>query len=213
MLGTVDSPDSFEREWHDMRHGSLLEGFPEYVGHEGRAAEIRLFEIGIIPGLLQTTAYASALANGDVRRGGITPEQADERVSVLAERQATLVRNRPPTLLVVMDESCVRRPVGGAEVMAEQLERLLEFVALPNTMLQIAPYAIGERRPFNLPVNLLTLPDRTVIAYAESQMQGHLDRESTFVLPVLSDYHQLQAESLSQTESVAMINEVRKGIP
>lgn len=97
--------------------------------------------------------------------------------------------------------------------MDEQLDRLVEFAALPNSMLQVAPYAIGERRPFNLPINLLTLPDRTVIAYAESQMQGHLDRESAFVLPVLSNYHQLQAESLSQTESVAMINEVRKGIP
>ncbi|WP_405613555.1 Scr1 family TA system antitoxin-like transcriptional regulator [Streptomyces sp. NBC_01508] len=212
-FGAAETVDSFEREWRDIRHGSLLEGFPEYVGHEGRAAEIRLFQIGIVPGLLQTPAYASALANGDVRRGSITPEQAAERVSVLAERQATLVRRRPPTLLVVMDESCIRRPVGGAEVMSEQLERLVEFAALPNSMLQIAPYAMGERRPFNLPINLLTLLDRTVIAYAESHTQGHLDRESAFVLPVLSDYHQLQAESLSQTESVAMINEVRKGIP
>ncbi|MFC8075162.1 Scr1 family TA system antitoxin-like transcriptional regulator [Streptomyces sp. NPDC057307] len=212
-FGAVDSADSFEREWRDIRHGSLLEGFPEYVGHEGRAAEIRLFEIGIIPGLLQTPAYASALAGGDVHRGTITADQAAERVAVLAERQATLVRRRPPTLLVVMDESCIRRPVGGPEVMGEQLERLVAFAALPNTVLQIAPYDIGERRPFNLPLYILTLSDRTVMAYAESQIQGHLDRQSAFVLPALADYHQLQAESLSQAESVAMINEVRKGIP
>lgn len=213
VFGTADSADSFERECRDLRQGSLLEGFPEYVSYEGRAVELRLFNIGIIPGLLQTPAYASALAHGDMHRGTITPEQADERVSVLAERQATLVRRRPPTLLVVMDESCIRRPVGGADVMGEQLESLVAFAALPNTMLQVAPYDIGERRPFNLPISLLTLADRTVIAYAESQARGHLDRESTFVLPALSAYHQLQAESLSQTASVDMINQVRKGIP
>ncbi|MFE4826322.1 Scr1 family TA system antitoxin-like transcriptional regulator [Streptomyces sp. NPDC056672] len=210
-FGIVGTPDSFEREWGEMRHGSLLEGFPEYVGLEGRAVEIRLFEIGIIPGLLQTPAYASALADGDVRRGTIEPEQALERVSFLAERQARLVRPRPPTMLVVMDESCIRRPVGGAEVMSEQLQYLVSFAALPNTMLQVAPYDIGERRPFNLPINLLTMSDRTMVAYAESQAQGHLDRENTFVLPALSAYHQLQAESLSQTASVAMIEQVRKG--
>jgi len=87
-FGTTDFADSFEREWRELRHGSLLEGFPEYVGHEGRAVEIRLFEIGIVPGLLQTPDYAWALANSAVRRGAITPAQADERVSFLAERQA-----------------------------------------------------------------------------------------------------------------------------
>ena len=86
-----------------------------------------------------------------------------------------------------------------------------ENAELPNTVLQIAPYDIGERRPFNLPINLLTMADRSMIAYAESQAQGYLDREATFVLSVLSAYHQLQAESLSQAASVAMIKEVRKG--
>ncbi|GHE00757.1 hypothetical protein GCM10010339_17390 [Streptomyces alanosinicus] len=212
-FGIEGTADAFEHEYRELQHGSLLEGFPEYVGHEGRAVEIRLFEIGIIPGLLQTPAYARALADGDVRRGTITPEQAAERVSILAERQATLVRSRPPTMLVVMDESCIRRPVGGTEAMNDQLQRLVDFAALPNTHLQVAPYVIGERRPFNLPINLLTMSDRSMIAYAESQARGHLDRESTFVLSSLSAYHQLQAEALSQTESVALIEQLRKGTP
>ncbi|MHB6907885.1 helix-turn-helix domain-containing protein [Streptomyces sp. DB-54] len=212
-FGTTGTADSFERQYREIKHGSLLEGFPEYVKYEARALEIRLFEIGIVPGLLQTPAYARALADGDVRRGTITPEQASERVSVLAERQATLVRSRPPTALVVMDESCIRRPVGGAAVMEEQLQHLVEFAALPHSMLQIAPYGIGERRPFNLPVYLLTMPDWVMMAYAESQARGHLERESTFVQATLSAYHQLQAEALSQTESVAVIEQLRKGTP
>ncbi|MEU3447894.1 helix-turn-helix transcriptional regulator [Streptomyces thermolilacinus] len=212
-LGIAGEAESFEREWRALRHGTLLEGFPEYVGQEGRAVEIRLYEIGIIPGLLQTPEYARVLADSAVKRGAITPEQATERVRFLAKRQQALERHRPPMILVVMDESCIRRPVGGPAVMGAQLERLEEFAARPNTVLQVAPFEIGERRPFDLPVNLLTLPDRSVMAYAESQAHGRLDRESTTVLPMLTAYHQLQAEALSQAASVAMITEVRKGTP
>ncbi|MFH8555468.1 helix-turn-helix domain-containing protein [Streptomyces celluloflavus] len=212
-FGTSGTADTFEREWREIRHGSLLEGFPEYVGYEGRAVEIRLYEIGIIPGLLQTPEYARVLADSAVRRGAITPEQAAERVSFLAERQAALERPRPPMVFLVMDESCIRRPVGGREVMDAQLDRLVEFAARPTTVLQTAPFDIGERRTFDLPVNLLTLPDRSVISYAESQAQGHLDREATSVLPMLTAYHQLQAEALSQAASVAMISQLRKGSP
>ncbi|WP_435058885.1 helix-turn-helix domain-containing protein [Streptomyces sp. bgisy060] len=210
---TLGTGDAFEREWRDMRQGSLLEGFPEYVEHEGRAVEIRLYETGIIPGLLQTPEYARCLANSAVRRGSITPEQADERVTFLAERQAALVRPRPPTMLVVMDESCIRREVGGPDVMKPQLDRLLEFAEQPHTVLQVAPYGIGERRPFNLPLNLLTLPSMAVVAYAESQIRGHLERDSASVLPLLTDYHQLQAEALPQTASVDMIRDARRGAP
>lgn len=212
-FGIEGTDKAFEREFREIKHGILLEGFSEYVGHEGRAAEIRLYEIGIVPGLLQTPEYAQVLADSAVRRGAITPEKANERVSYLAERQAALTRPRAPMMLVVMDESCIRRRVGGHKVMAAQLDRLVEFAEMPNTVLQIAPYDIGERRPFDLPMNLLTLSDLSVIAYAESQMRGHLERETTAVLPLLTAYHQLQAEALHQAASVAMINEARKGTP
>ncbi len=209
-FGVGDTKDSFEREWAEIRNGSLLEGFPEYVGFEERAVEIRLFEIGLVPGLLQTPQYARALAQGEVQRGAITPEQADERVSFLAERQSATMRGKPPMMLVVMDESCLRHQVGGAEVMAAQLQRLVDFAALPNTVLQVSPFDVGARRAFNLPVNLLTMADRSMVGYAESQAQGHLDRETTHVLSMLTAYHHLQAEALSQAASVAMI-QVMKG--
>ncbi|MDV9187838.1 helix-turn-helix transcriptional regulator [Streptomyces sp. SR27] len=213
VFGLAGTSDSLEREWRELRHGVLLEGFPEYVGYEGRAVEIRSFHLGIIPGLLQTREYARALTYGDVRRGSITPEQAEEHLAFLADRQAKLARDRPPMVFVVMDESCIRRPIGGPGVMDAQLQQLVEFSELPNTVVQVAPFDIGERRSFNLPVNLLTLTDRSLVAYAETHAQGHVERESTAVLALLTGYHQLQAASLSQSESVVVINEARKGTP
>ncbi|WP_405853700.1 helix-turn-helix transcriptional regulator [Streptomyces sp. NBC_00090] len=209
-LGTGDS---FEREWRSMRQGALLEGFPEYVEHEARAAEIRLYEVGVIPGLLQTPEYATVITESAVKRGAITTEQAHERLTVIAERQAALVRASPPLIFVVLDEGCIRRPIGGTAVMQDQLARLVEFAEQPNTVLQIAPFDMGIRRPLSLPVTVLTMPDRSLMSYAESAQRGHLDREIASVLPMLTTYHQLQAEAPSQAESVAVINQARKGTP
>ncbi|MFF2923712.1 helix-turn-helix domain-containing protein [Streptomyces celluloflavus] len=212
-FGLTGTADTFERAYLEIRHGALVEGFPEYVGHEGRAAEIRLFEVGVIPGPLQTREYAAAIEASHVQRGTITAEQAAERVDFLIERQSALIRALPPLVIVVLDESCIRRPIGGHQVMDAQLRRLIEFAEQPHTSLQVVPFAMGERRPFNRLVHLLTLTDRSVVAYVESQTQGYLDREITSVMPLVRAYHQLQTEAPSQAESVAMINQVRKGTP
>ncbi|MCT2547767.1 helix-turn-helix transcriptional regulator [Streptomyces atratus] len=212
-FGTGDTADRFERQWREIRHGSLLEGFPEYVGQESRAAEIRLYEVGVMPGLLQTPEYATVLAESAVKRGAITNDQAKERISLVAERQAALARTHPPLILVVLDESCLRCPVGGPAVMDAQLARLIEFAELPNTVLQVAPFDMAELRPFDLPLYILTLPDRQLMSYAESSHLGTLNRESASVVPLLTAYHQLQAGALSQAASVAMISQLRKGSP
>lgn len=211
VFGTAGTEDTFERHWREIRHGVLLEGFPEFLGYESRAVEIRLYEVGVIPGLLQTPEYATVLAESAVKRGAITPDQAAERIAIVAERQEVLLRTPPPLILAVLDESCVRRPLGGPGVMREQFTRLLEFAERPNTVLQVAPFDMGERRPFNLPLYILTQPDRSIMSYAESAQRGHLERDINSVVPMLTAYHQLQAGACAQAASVAMIDQLRKG--
>ncbi|MFE3069639.1 Scr1 family TA system antitoxin-like transcriptional regulator [Streptomyces sp. NPDC059247] len=208
----LETGNSFEQEWREMRQGSLLEGFPEYLEYEARAVEIRLYEVGVVPGLLQTSEYAATLEADAVRRAAATQAQADERVALVEERQASLARSPAPLLFVVLDESCIRRPMGPPRVMAAQLARLLDIAEQPNTLLQVAPFAMGARRPFTLPITILTMRDRALMAYAESAQRGHLDREIPSVVPTLTAYHHLQAESLTRAESVAMIEDVRKGM-
>lgn len=210
---TFGTGGRFERQSRAVRHRALLEGFPEYVTHEARAVEIRLYEVGVIPGLLQTPEYASALGDSTVKRGVASREQADERIALVAQRQASLARTPPPLVFVVLDESCLLRPIGESSLMDAQFERLMEFAELPNTVLQVAPFDIGVRRPMTLPVTVLTMPDRSLVSYAESANRGHLERDSPSVLPILTDYHQLQAEALSRAASVAMISQLRKGTP
>lgn len=209
-FGIADTTDTFERQYREIRHGSLLEGFPQYVDYESRAAEIRVYEVGVVPGLLQTPEYARVIADSVVKRGAITSEQADERVALIAERQAALVRTPPPLVSVVLDESCLRRPIGEPAVFKAQLGAVIEFAEQPNSMLQVAPFTMGARRPLSLPLYILTMADRSLMSYAESAQRGHLERDNRFVLPMLTAYHQLQAEALSQAESIAMISQIRK---
>ncbi|WP_449483548.1 helix-turn-helix domain-containing protein [Streptomyces avidinii] len=208
VLGTGDR---LERQSRAVRSTELLEGFPEYVTHEARAAEIRLYEVGVMPGILQTPQYATALNERAVERGASTAEQAEERISLVAGRQAALLRTPLPLVFVVLDESCLLRPVGDPDTMDAQLARLIDFAALPNTVLQIARFAMGDRRPLSLPLYILTMQNRSLVSYAESAQRGQLERDSGSVVPLLTAYHQLQAEATSQAESVALIHQLRKG--
>lgn len=91
-LGTGQT---LELMWWGIKR-SALPGFLEHAAHEARAAEIRVFEPSIIPGLLQTPEYAAAHATAGVKRGVITQEQAEERLTFLAARQRLHSRAVPP---------------------------------------------------------------------------------------------------------------------
>lgn len=97
--------------------------------------------------------------------------------------------------------------------MGAQMSKLLEFAELPNTVLQLAEFTMGEGRPFDLPITVVTLPDRSLMSYAESAQRGQLERDTSSVVPLLTAYHQLQADALSQAASAAVIDKVRKGTP
>ncbi|WP_433340855.1 helix-turn-helix domain-containing protein [Streptomyces sp. CA-253872] len=206
------SEETFEEDFLKIRNGgSLLGGFPAYVREEGRAVEIRLFEVGLVPGILQTAEYARELAKADVRRGAVTPALAEQRLAYLAERQRAVRRHRPPMMLIVIDESCLRQWVGGDTVMRPQLDALLDFSSQPNAVLQVTPFTLGAARPFNLPVYLLTMGDGSQLSYAESQALGHVEREATRLQRLRTAFHHLQAEALSRSDTLAMIEQLRKG--
>ncbi|MET8702753.1 helix-turn-helix transcriptional regulator [Kitasatospora sp. NPDC004723] len=198
--------------WRQIESTSLLEGFDEFVKEEARCRRIRTFELNVIPGLFQTEAYASALANAAVLRRGLTKTQATERVRFLMNRQRVLRGEEAPSVHAVMDESCIRRPVGGAAIWRDQLLHLERLAERPGITIQVAPASLGEHIPFTMPVVLLSLRDRSVIGYAESQARGILERDRRTVDAWSSDYDQLQVESLSKAASLAMIRAARKDL-
>ncbi|MFE5587593.1 helix-turn-helix transcriptional regulator [Kitasatospora sp. NPDC056531] len=205
-----ESGQRFYELWRRFSRAALLEGFAEFADAEARCRRLRTVGLVIVPGLLQTPAYARALAQAAVRRGAITPAEADERTDYLALRQEVLWQKSPPALHAVLEEGVLLRPVGGPQVMAEQLRHLEELAGHPNITVQIAPFSMGENLSFTLPVVLLNLPDHTVVGYAESTARGHLERSRATVAGWEHDYDQLLVEALPKAASQEMVRKARK---
>ncbi|WP_206319739.1 helix-turn-helix domain-containing protein [Streptomyces zingiberis] len=126
--------------WHSF--GDVLPGwFQTYVGLEGAASDIRLYEVQFVHGLLQTEGYVHAV----VTRGlpGATPAEIDKRVALRLERQKLLVAEHGPRVHAVLDEAALRRPYGDREVMRGQLRHLLEVSEHPHLTLQVMPFSFG----------------------------------------------------------------------
>ncbi|MFF2078033.1 Scr1 family TA system antitoxin-like transcriptional regulator [Kitasatospora sp. NPDC058162] len=200
--------DRFEREWRQSGQRILFEGFDQYAAKERESVAIRIFELDMVPGILQHPDYSTAYEMAPVLRGEATQEEADRRLDVLAGRQRLL--DRPATVHAILDESVLRRRIGGPEVMARQLQHLEELAARPRFILQIAPYTLGESRPFSHSVTLLTLPTRTMVGYTETLGRSVLERDSEVVARWAGQYDRLQVDALTRPDSVAMIREARK---
>ncbi|MCP3818359.1 helix-turn-helix domain-containing protein [Streptomyces sp. A3M-1-3] len=129
--------------WWQRFHDILPDWFSMYVSLEGAAALIRSYEPHFVPGLLQTENYARAVMRTGAL-GQTSPADIERHVALRMERQSLLTRPDAPKLWVVMDETVLRRPVGGPAVMAAQLDRLLAASRMPNVTLQIAEFATGH---------------------------------------------------------------------
>ncbi|WP_086736367.1 helix-turn-helix domain-containing protein [Streptomyces glaucescens] len=128
--------------WWQRFHDILPGWFSMYVSLEGAASLIRSYEPHFVPGLLQTEDYArGVLTSGAV--GQTRPEDIERHVALRMQRQELLTRPDAPRLWMVMDETALRRPVGGPEVMRAQIDKLLDAAELPHVTLQVVPFSTG----------------------------------------------------------------------
>ncbi|MFI6656457.1 DUF5753 domain-containing protein [Streptomyces sp. NPDC050523] len=195
--------------WHAFRD-VLPEWFSAYVSLESEASVIRLYEPHYVPGLLQTYDYAAAL----LRTGfpGTPKDEIDRRVSLRLRRQDLLDKPDGPAVWAILDETVLRRPVGGAEVMRAQIDRLVECLARPKVRIQVMPVSVGAHPgafgPFHhFRFGLSELPD---VVYAENLTGAvYVDRPEDVVahLEVL-DRMSVQAEPVARTREI--LGDLRK---
>ena len=126
--------------WHTYRD-VLPDWFAAYLNLEQAARQIRAYEPQFVHGLLQTEEYARALIGAENPHAA--PRALERRVALRMRRQELLGRADPPRLWVVMDETVLRWPVGGPEVMSRQLDHLLTLGELPHVTLQIMRFDRG----------------------------------------------------------------------
>ncbi|GHJ98215.1 helix-turn-helix domain-containing protein [Streptomyces sp. NPDC003753] len=128
--------------WWQRFHDILPGWFSMYVSLEGAAALIRQYEPHFVPGLMQTEEYArGVLKSGAI--GQTRPEDIERHVALRMQRQELLTRDDAPRIWALVDETALRRPVGGPAVMRAQVERLLEVTRLPHVTLQVLEFSSG----------------------------------------------------------------------
>ncbi|MBQ1099071.1 helix-turn-helix domain-containing protein [Streptomyces sp. NPDC097107] len=168
--------------WHSYSD-VLPSWFPTYVGLEGAASQIRVYEVQFVHGLLQTGEYARAV----VRRGmkGAGEADVERRVALRLERQKHLVAENAPEFHIVLDEAALRRPYGDREVMRGQLQHLIEMSERPNVRLQVMPFGFGGHSGESGAFTILSFPesDLSDVVYLEQLTSAlYLDKHEDVTL-------------------------------
>jgi transcriptional regulator with XRE-family HTH domain len=202
--------DSRQKGWWHAFSDTMQPQMATYVGLESAASEIRIYEVSLIPGLLQTEDYARAVIRAGMMNS--PSEDVERKVALRMARQPAVTRDDPPKIWAVLDEAALRRRVGGAGLMRLQLEHLLAQAALPNVAVQVIPFAGGAHPAMGRPFIILVFPERvdTDVVYLEDLTSAlyvediaEVDRYNVF-------FNHLRATALSFDDSSALIASVLK---
>jgi len=199
-----------QRAWWEGYGDALLDPYKTWLGFEAEAKSIYTYDAIILPGLLQTNEYASAII-----RAVSVGERADvveQRVAVRMARQAVLTRVPPVELISVIDEAVLRRPVGGPDVMRRQLMRLLEVSEQPAITIQVLPFSVGAHRGIDGSFSILEFPTGLddPLAYCDGMTGGVFRSKSDDLRRYWSSLEALRAVALGPAESTEFINGVMR---
>lgn len=178
------------------------------IGLETEASQITSYESCIIPWMFQTENYARAVIRGILPR--ISDKILNERVSARLQRQEILDRESAPEFWFLVDESALRRRVGGSQVMVEQLKKMTELsVTKPKVTLQVVPLSLGAHPGLDNTFTLLEFESsQQPIIYVES-MAGtlYLERRSD-VTRYREALHYLRAGAMDPDSSAMLVEKM-----
>ena len=205
--------EGHRKGWWAAYDDVLPSGFDIYIGLEAETASVRGYEVSVVPGLLQTSDYARAVLREMFPRH--THDQIDRLVDFRMERQHRFHGDPPLGLWAVIDEAVLRRPVGGWNVMRDQLERLLEMAERPGRTIQVLPFESGGHAGLGGPFSILEFPTRSdsEVGYVES-VGGYIYLEKDREVRALADaFDRLRASALSPGASADLIAKIAREIP
>lgn len=184
----------------------IAEYFEAVVEFEKQATVIRHYDPKLIPGLLQTEAYAR-----EVLSSGFPLKSEEERDRLLVTRlkRARILGNfESPVVWVLLDEAALRRPIGGPALMAEQLRRVVEFGERRRIRVHVLPFSAGYHALMEGMVFLMWFQDLPPIAYTEGLKSGRIWENPSAVRECQVAYDHALGDALSHRESLALIRSV-----
>jgi len=215
----IPRPEFIERADAVLEAGGLLTVMKEEVARarypaffrdaaklEAEAVELHVYANQAVPGLLQTEEYARAVFG--VLRPPLDDVVVDERVAARLARQEIFHRKPSPLMSFVIDESVLRRPLGGRDVLRGQLEQIALAGHMRHVEVQVMPLDRDENAGMAGPFTLIETREERRIAYVEVQnvSRVHCDREPVRALE--AKYGSLRAQALTPRESLAYVEKL-----
>ncbi|MER7621575.1 helix-turn-helix transcriptional regulator [Streptomyces sp. NPDC126503] len=192
---------------HLTRKAGLAKWFEGWAGLEPLAVTLYTFENRLVPGLFQTPAYARTLFEEQI------PAMGDDKIEsnlVARVERTRILMERPETIFsFIIEEHVLRRQIGGAEVMREQLDHILALCERRNIDIQIMPQSRGHHAGLDGPLRLLETEENTWYAYCEGQETGQLISDPKVVSILQQRYARMRAQALSVEASVSLLREIR----
>jgi transcriptional regulator with XRE-family HTH domain len=196
--------------WESLSNGRA---YPRWlsglVDAETKATRIRTYEPLVIPGLVQTEKYATAL----VRAANplASPQEVTETVSGRLKRQALWDGPEAPQMLSVINEAVLLAPTGSAEVMVNQLKRLIELVESHRMGVQIVPMSTRFHPGSTGSFVLLSFPDRPDALYVEDAFSGRIVHDESTVEQAQELFGHLQSVALPLDQSLRRLRDHKRG--
>lgn len=203
-------PGTLQRMWADLQREAFPVWFAPIVPIQRDATKIEGWEIGTVPGLLQTEAYTRSLVRA--HRPGDLDEEVERTVQARVDRQRILDKAKPPLLFYVIAESVVRQRIGGAEVMSVQLDKLIKATGAPNVVIQILPHSAEHHAGASGLLYLYERPAEPLVAYTECFGGARLIMDPAEVSDMATVMTMLRTEALSPGDSAALIRTVRRDL-
>jgi transcriptional regulator with XRE-family HTH domain len=194
--------------WHDF--GDLLpHWFEPYISLESAASVIRNYEVQFVPGLLQSPSYAREVIQ--LGHPSITRDELNRRVELRMGRKRLLSRPTSPRLWAALDEAVLRRPMGDASVMREQIEHLLEMTDNPNVTLQIVPFNVGGHSAAGGPFSILRFaePELSDVVYLEQLTSALYIDKPVEVDRYLEVMERLCLQAETAPDSITLLEKIR----
>jgi transcriptional regulator with XRE-family HTH domain len=197
--------------WWQSYSRVLDDAYQDFIGLEATATAIWTYEAQLVPGLLQTEAYARSIAAASLVNE--TQEEHEQFVQVRLTRQQVLAREDPLQFWAILSEGALRQLVGGRDVMTSQLRHLIEIASdRPNVNLQVLPFAVGAHAATSGPFVIMKFPEAPDlgVVYLEGQTGGIYLESADEVARYSLVFEHLRASALSTAATVRLIEEVTR---
>lgn len=203
-LDLVLKTDGFFARWLKDLDSRYADHFAAAAELEGQATKIQHYGALLVPGVLQTEAYARAVFCA--YRPNYRAEDLDRRVVNRMER-ARILEGSGPVVWTMLDEAVLRRRVGGPRVMAEQLHKIADMAQAGRLRLHVLSFG-GEHALLEGMVSLMSFSDAAPVTYVEGLCTGNLMDDPALVSECQAAYDLALSDALGHKESLALIRQV-----